>query len=65
MELPAHMGSLMPYRKAADVIAEFLPIKPTESFATVRHRTLTLGKRLDEKARDRAWLDVMIVAPRS
>ncbi len=57
MELSARMGSLMPYRKAADVIAEFLPIKPTESFATVRHRTLTLGKRLDEKARDRAWFD--------
>ena len=57
MELSARMGSLMPYRKAADVIAEFLPIKSTESFATVRHRTLTLGKRLDEKARDRVWFD--------
>jgi hypothetical protein len=57
MELSARLGSLMPYRKAADVIAEFLPVKSTESFVTVRHRTLTLGKRLDEKARDRAWFD--------
>ena len=57
MELSARLGSLMPYRKAADVIAEFLPIKSTESFITVRHRTLTLGTRLDEKARDRAWFD--------
>ena len=57
MELSARMGSLMPYRKAADVIAEFLPIKSTESFVTVRHRTLNLGKRRDEKARDRAWFD--------
>jgi hypothetical protein len=57
MELSARMGSLMPYRKAADVIAEFLPGKSTESFVTVRHRTLNLGKRLDEKARDRAWFD--------
>ena len=24
------MGSLLPYRKAAEVMAEFLPIKPTE-----------------------------------
>ena len=57
MEPAARLGSLMPYRKAADVIAEFLPVKSTESFVTVRHRTLTLGKRLDEKARDRAWFD--------
>ena len=57
MELSARMGSLMPYRKAADVIAEFLPVKSTESFVTVRHRTLNLGKRRDEKARDRAWFD--------
>ena len=28
MELSARMGSLMPYRKAADVLAEFLPIPP-------------------------------------
>jgi hypothetical protein len=39
------------------VIAEFLPVKSTESFVTVRHRTLNLGKRLDENARDRAWFD--------
>lgn len=57
MELSARMGSLMPYRKAADIIAEFLPVTSTESFVTVRHRTLNLGKRLDEKARERAWFD--------
>jgi hypothetical protein len=49
MELSARLGSLMPYRKAADVFAEFLPVKCTESFVTVRHRTLSPGKRLDEK----------------
>ena len=57
MELSARLGSLLPYRKAADVMAEFLPVSPTESFVTVRHRTLTLGKRLDEKAREREWFD--------
>ncbi len=57
MELSARLGSLMTYRKAADVLAEFLPVKSTESFVTVLHRTLNLGKRLDEKARDRAWFE--------
>ena len=31
MELSARMGSLMPYRKAADVLTEFLPTPSTES----------------------------------
>jgi hypothetical protein len=57
MELSARLGSLMPYRKAANVMAEFLPVSPTGSFVTLRHRTLALGKRLDEKARDREWFE--------
>jgi len=57
MELSARMGSLMPYRRAADVLAEFLPIPSTESFMTLRHRTMKLGERLDEKARVRAWFE--------
>ena len=54
MERSARLGALLPYRKAAEAMAEFLPIKPTESFATLRHRMLKLGERLDEKARQRA-----------
>ena len=57
MELSARMGGLMPYRKAADVLAEFLPIPSMESFMTLRHRTMKLGDRQDEKARDRAWFE--------
>jgi hypothetical protein len=57
MERSARLGSLLPYRKAAEVMAEFLPIKPTESFVTPRHRTLKLGERLDERARERAWFE--------
>ncbi len=57
MELSARLGSLMPYRKAADVLAEFLPIPSTESFMTLRHRTMKLGERLDEKARRRAYFE--------
>ena len=57
MERSARLGSLLPYRKAAEVMAEFLPIQSTESFVTLRHRTLKLGQRLDERARERAWFE--------
>jgi hypothetical protein len=33
MELTARLGSMMPYRQAASVLAEFLPIEPTETRA--------------------------------
>ncbi len=47
MELTARLGSMMPYRQAARVLAEFLPIEPTETHATVRKRTIRVGERLD------------------
>ena len=34
MELTARLGSMLPYRKAAEILAEFLPIKPTEGHVT-------------------------------
>ncbi len=64
MERSARLGSLLPYRKAAEVMAEFLPIQSTESFVTVRHRTLKVGERLDEKARERAWFEPPSTAER-
>lgn len=64
MERSARLGSLLPYRKASEVMAEFLPIKPTESFVTLRHRTLKLGERLDERARERAWFEPPSTAER-
>ena len=64
MERSARLGSLLPYRKAAEVMAEFLPIKPTESFVTLRHRTLKLGERLDERGRERAWFESPSTAER-
>ena len=57
MERSARLGSLLPYRKAAEVMAEFLPIQSTESFVTLRHRMMKLGQRLDERARERAWFE--------
>ena len=64
MERSARLGSLLPYRKAAEVMAEFLPIQSTESFVTLRHRTLKLGQRLDERARERAWFEPPSTAER-
>jgi hypothetical protein len=55
MELTARLGSMMPYRKAAELLAEFLPIDPTEGHVTVRKRTLTVGERLEEKSLQQAW----------
>jgi hypothetical protein len=49
MELTARLGSMLPYRKAAELLAEFLPIEPTEGHVTVR-RTLTVGARLEEQS---------------
>ncbi len=49
MELTARLGSMMPYRQAAKVLSEFLPIEPTETYATVRKRTIKIGERLDDQ----------------
>ena len=48
-ELTARLGSMMPYRQAANVMAEFLPIEPTETHATVRKRTIRAGERLERQ----------------
>ena len=40
----------MPYRKAAELLAEFLPVEPTEGHVTVRKRTLTVGARLEKQS---------------
>ncbi|MBW9118088.1 hypothetical protein JNB88_31230 [Rhizobium cauense] len=49
MELTARLGSMMPYQQAAAVLAEFLPVEPTETHATVRKRTIRIGERLDDQ----------------
>ena len=55
MELTARLGSLIPYRQAASVLAEFLPIEPTETHATVRKRTIKVGERLDDQIARESW----------
>lgn len=49
MELTARLGSMMPYRQAARVLAEFLPVEPIETHATVRKRTIRIGERLHDQ----------------
>ena len=49
MKLTARLGSMMPYRQAAGVLAGFLPIEPSETHATVRKRTIRVGDRLDDQ----------------
>ncbi|MFH1345378.1 MAG: ISKra4 family transposase, partial [Pseudomonadota bacterium] len=55
MELTARLGSMMPYRQAAKVLAEFLPIEPTETYATVRKQTIRIGERLDDQIERETW----------
>jgi hypothetical protein len=43
MERSARLGSLLPYRKAAEVMAEFLPIKPTEGIVMSGQRPRIKG----------------------
>jgi hypothetical protein len=50
IELAARLGSMMPYRQAATVMAEFLPVEATETHATVRKRTIRTGEKLDRQA---------------
>ena len=55
LELTARLGSMMPYRQAAKVLSEFLPIEPTETYATVRKRTIRVGERLDDQIIRETW----------
>lgn len=55
MELTARLGSMLPYRQAAKVLADFLPTEPTETHATVRKRTIRIGKRLDDQVMQETW----------
>lgn len=55
VELTARLGSMMPYRQAAKVLAEFLPIEPTKTHVTVRTRIIRVGERLDDQIMRETW----------
>ena len=57
MTLTAKLGALMPYRTAAEVLADFLPGQSPTRHTTLRHRTLTIGKRLEQKEEQRMFFE--------
>jgi hypothetical protein len=46
----AKMGSLLPYRRARTLLAEFLPLGNPQAVETIRQRTLRVGTRLEQEA---------------
>ena len=48
--LTAKMAALMPFRKAADFLGEFLPLSAQATASTIRNRTMKMGRRLQRSA---------------
>jgi hypothetical protein len=48
--ITAKMAALMPFRKAADLLGEFLPLSAQATASTVRNRTMKVGRRLERSA---------------
>jgi hypothetical protein len=48
--LTAKMAALMPFRKVADFLGEFLPLSAQATASTVRNRTMKVGRRLERSA---------------
>jgi hypothetical protein len=45
----AKKGSLLPYRRARTLLAEFLPLGKPQAVETTRQRTLRVGTRLEQE----------------
>ena len=57
LTLTAKLGALMPYRAAAEVLADFLPGQMPTRHTTLRNRTLAVGKQLEEKEEQRMFVE--------
>ncbi|WP_227270727.1 hypothetical protein [Roseobacter weihaiensis] len=55
MQLSAKLGAKLSYREASDILSTFLPSQMSRKFMTLRHRTLSLGKRIEATERHRRW----------
>lgn len=55
LEISASLGARMSYREASDILSTFLPCHLSRKFTTLRHRTLAIGKRVDNAERNRLW----------
>jgi len=49
--ITAKMAALLPFRKAADFLGEFLPLSAQATASTVRNRTMKVGRRLQRSAK--------------
>jgi hypothetical protein len=61
----AKMGSLLPYRRARTLLAEFLPLGKPQAVETTRQRTLRVGTRLEQEAVAGAGSKSAVVATKS
>ncbi|MHB1712933.1 MAG: ISKra4 family transposase, partial [Acidimicrobiales bacterium] len=48
--LTAKMAALLPFRKTAELLGEFLPLSAQATASTVRNRTMKVGRRLQKSA---------------
>ncbi len=64
IDLSLPKSSFEPYRKAAELLAGFLPIEPTEGHVTARKRTLAVGACLENQSLRREADNPPITAPR-
>lgn len=55
LEISASLGARMSYREASNILSTFLPCHLPRKFTTLRHRTLAVGKRIDEVEQKRLW----------
>jgi len=48
--LTAKLAALLPFRKAADLLGEFMPLSGRATASTIRNRTMKVGRRLQKSA---------------
>ena len=57
MTLTAKLGAVMPYRSATELLSDCLPGQMPMRHMTLRHRTLAVGKRPEEKEEQRMFFE--------
>ena len=65
MELSAKLGAKLPYREASDILSTFLPDQISRKFTTLRHRTLSVGKRIEDAERSRRSREFLVKEDRT
>jgi len=66
--LQAKLAAQLPYRQAAAILRELLPVTGGLNYATTRNRTLAVGKQIEEEIRheiDHPGASVKVTCPMS